>query len=365
MEIREEKPLNKKAIFAFLLASCIIAAFFAYLYIDLNRKLEAVSVVSGIFGPSPRSPLEIYDEVKDSIVLIEKRENSSQGMITKNICSGFIFDKNHILTVYNLTANAGEIRVIFDNKTKIKAKIQGFDEYSNLAVLEISENVTITQSPLLLGESENLHLEEKIHIVAKACGTNTLLISGEVNGVDLPLWLKEEFPLVDVIAFSARVLSSEMLGAPLLNSRGEVIGMIVDLGNITTLGYAISSKMMKRIASSIIKYGEYEHLWLKGVSGIDMTPEIARTMNINFTTGFLVTDVDPDVLSQLEAKKKLQAGDIIIQINSEKVGGMYDIVAYLEENRESRVELTVMRDGEVLKEPIIWPVDVFSPQSSD
>jgi len=191
-----------------------------------------------------------------------------------------------------------------------------------------------------------------------------LIISGEVNGVDLPLWLKEEFPLVDVIAFSAGVLSSEMLGAPLLNSRGEVIGMIVDLGNITTLGYAISSKMMKRIASSIVKYGEYEHLWLKGVSGVDMAPEIARTMNISFTAGFLVTGVDLNV-SELEAKEKLQAGDIIIQINSEKVSGMYDIVAYLEENRESGVELTVMRDGEVLKEPITWPVDVFPPQSSD
>ena len=361
MEIREEVSLSKKAIFAFLLASCIIAAFFAYLYIDLNRKLEAISVVSGIFSTNPRSPLEIYDEVKDSIVLIEKRENSSQDMITKSICSGFIFDKNHILTVYNLIANADEIRVVFNNKTKIKAKIQGFDEYSNLAVLEIPENITITQSPLLLGESENLHLEEKIHIVAKASGTYTLLISGEVNGLGLPLWLKEEFPLVDVIAFSTRVLSSEMLGAPLLNSRGEVIGMIVDLGNITTLGYAISSKMMERIASSIIKYGEYEHLWLKGVSGVDMTPEIARTMNISFTAGFLVTDVDPNVLSELQAKEKLQAGDIIIQINSEKVSGMYGIVAYLEENRESSVKLTVMRDGEVLKEPITWPVDVFSP----
>ena len=361
MEIREVS-LSKKAIFAFLLASCIIAAFFAYLYIDLNRKLEAISVVSGIFTTNPRSPLEIYDEAKDSIVLIE---SSSQHMITKSICSGFIFDKNHILTVYNLIASADEIRVVFNNKTKIKAKIQGFDEYSNLAVLEISENITVIQPPLLLGESENLHLEEKIHIVAKACGTNTLLISGEVNGLDLPLWLKEEFPLVDVIAFSARVLSSQMLGAPLLNSRGEVIGMIVDLGNITTLGYAISSKMMKRIASSIIEYGEYEHLWLKGVSGVDMTPEIARTMNISFTAGFLVTDVDPNVLPELPAKEKLQAGDIIIQINSEKVSGMYDIVAYLEENRESSVKLTVIRDGQVLKEPITWPVDVFSPQSSD
>jgi len=258
--------------------------------------------------------------------LIEKRENSPQGMITKSICSGFIFGNNHILTVYNLTANADEIRVIFNNKTKIKAKIQGFDEYSNLAVLGVSENVTITRPPLVLGESENIYLEENIHIVTKACGTNALLISGEVNGLGLPLWLKEESPLVDVIVSSVRVLSSEMLGAPLLNSRGEVIGMIVDLGNITTLGYAISSKMMKRIAFSITKYGEYEHLWLKGVSGVDMTPEIARTMNISFTAGFLVTGVDLNV-SELQAKEKLQAGDIIIQMNSGKVNGIYDIVA--------------------------------------
>ena len=374
MEIKEEKALSKKAILAFLLSSCLIAAFFAYLYIDLNQKLEALSVTSGIFAPTPQSPKEIYNEVKDSIVLIEKRENSSKGMVTVGICSGFIYDERHVLTVYNLIADADEIKVVFNNKTKIKAEIQGFDEYSNLAVLKINEKITITQHPLHLGESDMLHLEEKIHIVGKVCGTENLLLSGEVNGLDLSLYLKDEFPLVDVIKFSAGALSLETLGAPLLNSRAEVVGIIIDLADkndsITTVGYALSSKMMKKIASSIIKYGEYEHLWLKGIWGTDMTQEIAEYMDINFTRGFLVTYVNSSVARKLQAgnrtvviegKNVTIGGDIIIGMNSIEVTGISDIVAYLEENRKKRVELIVVRNGKVLEEPISWPVDTFSP----
>lgn len=294
MGIKEEKALSKKAIFAFILSSCIIAAFFAFLYIDLNQKLEAISVTSGVFSPTPRTPQEIYDMAKDSVVLVEIRENLSEKMVTKSLCSGFIYpDKKHIVTVYNLTANADEIRVILNNKTKVKVKIRGFDKYSNLAVLEIAENITIVQRPLYLGDSDLLHLEEKVHIIGKVYGTENMLISGEVNGLDLPLWFRDEFPLVDVIKFSANVLSSETLGAPLLNSRGEVIGMVIAIPNrnssITTLGYAVSSKIMRKIISSIISEGEYKHPWLKGIKGIDMTNELAKYMNINFTSGFLVT----------------------------------------------------------------------------
>jgi len=374
MEIKEEKALSKKAILAFLLSSCLIAAFFAYLYIDLNHKLEALSAVSGIFAPTPRSPKEIYNEVKDSIVLVEKRENTSEGIVTVGMCSGFIYDRRHILTVYNLIANASEVRIVLNNKTKVKVEIEGFDEYSNLAILKINKNISITQCPLYLGQSDLLHLEEKIHIVGKVYGTENLLLSGEVNGFGISLHFKDDFPLVDVIKFSATALSLETLGAPLLNSRAEVVGMIIDLAgknsSITTMGYALSSKMMRKIASSIIENGEYKHLWLKGVWGTDMTQEIAEYMNTNFIRGFLVTYVSSSVSGKLKAGNKRVViegknvtigGDIIIKIDKAEVTGIYDIVAYLEEHNKKTVKLTVVRNGEVLEEPISWPVDAFSP----
>ena len=374
MEIKEEKALSKKAILAFLLSSCLIAAFFAYLYIDLNQKLGALSATSGIFASTPQSPSEIYNEVKDSIVLVEKRKNTSEGVVTVDMCSGFIYDRRHILTVYNLIANASEVRVVFDNKTKVKVEIEGFDEYSNLAVLKIDENTSITQRPLHLGQSDWLHLEEKIHIVGKVCGTENLLLSGEVNGLGISLHFKDNFPLVDVIKFSAAALSLETLGAPLLNSRAEVVGMIIDLAgknsSITTMGYALSSKMMRKIASSIIENGEYKHLWLKGIWGTDMTQEIAKHMNTNFTRGFLVTYVNSSVSGKLKAGNKTVVidgknvtigGDIIIKIDSAEVAGIYDIVAYLEEHNKKTVKLTVVRNGKVLEKSISWPVDAFSP----
>jgi len=374
MEIKEEKALSKKAILAFLLSSCLIAAFFAYLYIDLNQKLEALSVTSGIFAPTSRSPKEIYNEVKESIVLVEKRENTSEGVVTVGMCSGFIYDRRHILTVYNLIANASEVRVVFDNKTKVKVEIEGFDEYSNLAVLKINKNTSITQRPLYLGPSDLLHLEEKIHIVGKVYGTENLLLSGETNGFGVSFHFKDDFPLVDVIKFSAAALSLETLGAPLLNSRAEVVGMIIDLADknnsITTMGYALSSKMIEKIASSIIKNGEYKHPWLKGIWGTDMTQEIAEHMKTNFTRGFLVTYVDSSIPGKLKAGNKTVVidgknvtigGDIIIKIDSAEVTGIYDIAVYLEEHSKKTVKLTVVRNGKVLEELISWPVDAFSP----
>ena len=188
MEIKEEKILSKKVVFALLLSSCIIAAFFAYLYIDISQKLKALSIESGIFSPASRSPQEIYDAAKDSVVLIERRENTSRDMITKSICSGFIYyNKKHIITVYSSVANADEIRVVFSNKTKVKAEILGFDEYSNIAVLNFTKDLTITQGPLYLGKSDWLHLEEKVHIIGKICGTENLLVSGAVSYTHLTL----------------------------------------------------------------------------------------------------------------------------------------------------------------------------------
>ena len=182
-----------------------------------------------------------------------------------------------------------------------------------------------------------------------------------MNGFGVSLHFKDDFPLVDVIKFSAAALSLETLGAPLLNSRAEVVGMIIDLADrnssITTMGYALSSKMIEKIASSIIENGEYKHPWLKGVWGTDMTQEIAEHIKTNFTRGFLVTYVNSSV-----ADEGLQVGDIIIEVDKVEVTGIYDIVAYLEEHsKKTKVELTVVRDGEVSEESISWPVDAFSP----
>jgi len=376
MEITEVKTSNKRFIAALIIASCLIAAVFAYMYIDLNQKLESISVTSGVFNPVSLSPEEIYNRVSDSVVLVAKRENITGNMVTVSFCSGFLYDdKGHIVTAYSVIRDAEEIKVIFDNKTEVKAELLGFDEYSNLAVLNVTGNPNIVQRPLLLGDSSKLHWAERVYIVGKVSGTENLLISGEVNGLKLPFWLKAEFPLIDAIAFSAKSLSLETLGAPLLNSKGEVVGMIVDLADknssITTLGYALSSKMMQKIASSLIKNGEYKHPWLKGVWGIDMTQEIANYMNINFTEGFLVTYVNSSVAAGglqagnrtviIEGKNVTIGGDIIIKIDDVEVKGIYDIIAYLEENKKSVVKLTVIRDGKVLKSPISWPVDAFSP----
>jgi len=361
---------DKKLIIALILSSCIVAGFFTFLYIDINQKLESLSSTSGVFTPLTISPGEIYDKTTESVVLIASRKNFSESMTTQSKCSGFIYDdEGHVITVNSSIADADEIRVIFANGTEVKAKVIGFDEYSNLAVLKINENLSVTQQPLKFETSGKLHLTERIYIVGKLFGDENSMIPGEVNRLRCALWFKDEFPIVDVIQFSATICP-ETLGAPLLNSKGNVVGIAIKMaekGNISSVGYALSSEMIKRIVPSIIKMGNYTHPWLEGVRGVDLTQQIAEKMNVNLTRGFLVTHIDAKVNGSLHAgnrtvtidgKNITVGGDIIIKINEREVRGFYDIVDYLEKykykNIGKNVTLTIFRNGKIMD--IKWKI---------
>ena len=366
------KENGKRLIIALIVSSSLVAGFFTFLYIDISRKLELLSSTSGIFTPPTISPGEIYDKTTESVVLIVSRGNTSKGVTAEFKCSGFIYDKDgYIITVNSFITGAEKIRIKFTNGTEAEAEIVGFDEYSNLAVLKISGNSSITQRPLTFRDSASLHLTERVYIIGKLFGNGNSMISGEINRFRGTIWFKEEFPAIDVIEFSA-TLCNETLGAPLLNSKGEVIGVIIKLaekGRVSSVGYALSSEMTKRIASSIIEKGNYTHPWLKGVRGMDLTQQIAEKMNINFTHGFLVTYININMTPRKlqsgnqtaiieEGKNITLGGDIIIKINGREVKGVYDIIEYLEKyeykNIGKRVTLVVFRDGKTRE--IQWEI---------
>jgi len=369
--VEELEKNDRKLIIALIASSCIIAGFFTFIYIDINRKLELLSGTSGIYASPAISPGEIYDKTIESVVLIEIKRNSSRSVNTQFNCSGFIYNKNgYIITVNSSIANAEEVRVKFTNGTEVKAKVVGFDEYSNLAVLKISGNSSITQQLLKLGDSSNLRLTERIYIVGKLFGDGHSMISGELSRLGCALWFREEFPLIDVIEFSATVCTGT-LGAPLLNSKGDVVGIVIKLaeeGGVSNVGYALSSEILEKIVSSIIKRGNYTHPWLKGVKGIDLTQQIAKEMNISFTHGFLVTHVDVNVTDGnlhggnqtviIEGKNITIGGDVIIKVDEREVRGLYNIIDYLEKyeykNIGGSIALTIFRGGEIMN--VSWEI---------
>jgi S1-C subfamily serine protease len=83
-------------------------------------------------------------------------------------------------------------------------------------------------------------------------------------------------------------------GGPLLNLQGRVIGMNTAIfsstGESAGVGFSVPSKTLKRVVPSLISTETYHHPWL-GISGIDVTPEIAEASGVNEASGFLVTEI--------------------------------------------------------------------------
>ena len=152
-------------------------------------------------------------------------------------------------------------------------------------------------------------------------------------------------------------------GGPLLNMEGEVIGInsaiISSTGEFSGIGFAVPSNIISKVVPSLITKGYFNHPWL-GVSGINITPEIARFVGLSKPRGFLVVDVVSESPAEkvgirggnksieIGNKKIELGGDIITGIDNKIVRKIDDILVYLQNDKavNDTVNLTVFRDGQ-------------------
>jgi S1-C subfamily serine protease len=148
--------------------------------------------------------------------------------------------------------------------------------------------------------------------------------------------------------------------------QGEVIGInsaiFSTTGGFAGVGFAIPSNTIAKIVPVLIERGTFEHPWL-GVSGIDMTPEIAEAIGLGEPRGFLVIDAPPDGPAgsagvqggggtpvQLGGMEIPLGGDVILAIDDRDVRKIDDVLGYLQQATEvgETVTLTVWRDGQII-----------------
>jgi S1-C subfamily serine protease len=158
-------------------------------------------------------------------------------------------------------------------------------------------------------------------------------------------------------------------GGPLLDMQGEVIGInsaiFSTTGGSAGVGFAIPSNAITEIAPVLIERGAFQHPWL-GVSGTDMTPEIAEAMGLEEPKGFLVIEVVPggpadmagiqegNTPMQLGGREITLGGDVILAVNDKDVRKIDDMLGYLQEETQvgETVTLTVWRNGEIIEVPV-------------
>jgi serine protease Do len=354
-----------------------------------NVTQNPTKTFTDIFKQTQNSTIQIKSTMPDNKEVIIVNGNP----IGKNnvaLGSGFVYNnQGHIVTNNHVVSGANKIEVTFVDGNTYSAKVIGGDPYTDLAVLEITDNNFSPQMvvPLMIGNSSNLQPGETVAAIGNPFGLYGSITEGIVSGVGRLLPLSETesidpqqglfssaksgpaFSIPNIIQTDAAINPGNS-GGPLLNMNGEVIGIntaiFSNTGSNSGVGFVIPSDTMKKVVPSLIRSGYYKHPYL-GVSGIDVTPDVAKFMKLNETKGFLVTDITSgspadkagihggDVLTDLNGTEVELGGDVITGIDNTTVRKIDDILSYLETQKQvgDTTKLTINRDGKLQEVNVI------------
>ena len=308
------------------------------------------------------SLVELFEKSEEGVVKIQVDRN---GQNTGSVGSGFVYDNlGHIITNAHVVDGATKATVTFLDGSQYDAEIIGTDKFTDIAVIKVNEKPRLLH-PLQIGDSSQLHVGEQVAAIGNPFGLSGSMTSGIVSQMGRLLPSQDSgFSIPDVIQTDAAINPGNS-GGPLLNLRGEVVGINTAIqsmsGEFSGIGFAIPSNTAIKIVPSLIEDGEYYHPWI-GISGRDIDPELARVLELKDAKGFLIiTVVDGSPADKaglkgmtatqvIDGKEYPADGDIIISVDDKEVRKISDILIHLQREKSvgDTMVLGVLRDGEFM-----------------
>ncbi len=289
--------------------------------------------------------------------------------------SGFVIDRQgHIVTNQHVVADAEEIEVDFPSGTRAWAEVLGTDLDSDLAVLKV-DVPTDKLFPLPLGDSDQVQVGETVIAIGNPFGLSGTMTSGIVSAIGRTLDSEraapggQPFSSGDILQTDAAINPGNS-GGPLINLRGEVIGVnrAIRTESFTVsgdaansgVGFAIPVNIVKRVVPSLIEEGHYDYPYL-GISSLNQS-----TLNLHTleqlelpadTVGVYVTCVtDGGPADQAGMRgagacddgNLLPGGDLIVAIDGHPLETFNDLISYLVSSTQvgQQIVITVLRQGE-------------------
>jgi len=252
--------------------------------------------------------------------------------------SGVIVDsRGYVLTNFHVIKGADGVIVRLSSKREYRGRIVGTDAKTDLAVVRFEPEAEVTVATL--GNSDALRVGEWAVAIGNPFGLDQTVTVGVVSATgraDVGIASYENFIQTDAS------INPGNSGGPLLNLRGEVIGIntaIVATGQ--GIGFAIPANMAKRIVNQLIDRGKVTRGWL-GVAVQPLTPELAQALGMKLAKGAVVSRVYP---SSPAAAAELHQNDVILTFDGvtvEDYNHLHRLAAETEVGRT--VKLGIVRD---------------------
>ena len=269
--------------------------------------------------------------------------------------SGFIIDKDgHVLTNYHVIADARQVEVTLHNRKKYRATIVGTDRPHDLAIIQVKAP---DLTPMVLGESKNLQVGQKVYAIGNPFGLAGTLTSGivsSIRSVQEPNGIN-----IDEAIQTDAAINPGNSGGPLLNSHGEVIGintMIASsVGQNAGIGFAIPINTAKAVLNDLLTLGRVRRPVL-GIFTIAIGPDIADQLGLPSNYGLLVQRVLPGGAAERAGLKGgteraylgntpiMVGGDLIVAIDGQDVQDQQQLEQVMNNHRAGdTVRITIYR----------------------
>ncbi len=316
-------------------------------------------------GPTDLDPEEtvnvnVYKKAVPSVVNIKSRAvgyNFFYGLVPEEgQGTGFILDKEgHILTNFHVIANAQKVEVTLYNRKTVTAQVVGADRHYDLAVLKID---TPSLTPVTLGDSHNLQVGMKVFAIGNPFGLSGTMTRGIVSSIRSVRGPSGDS--IDEAIQTDAAINPGNSGGPLLNSRGEVIGinsMIFTGGaeQSAGIGFAIPINTAKAVLNDLVTFGRVRRPSL-GISGLPIGPELAEQLGLSADYGILIMQVNPGSSADRAGLRGgnqrallgntpiVIGGDLIVAIDGENVEDMQDMSSALNKHKAGdSVTVTIYR----------------------
>jgi len=209
--------------------------------------------------------------------------------------SGSIIDKKgHILTNFHVVKDAKRLEVTMDNGSKWQAKLVGADPDTDLAVIRINAPKDLLKV-IPMGDSKDLKVGRKVLAIGNPFGLDRTLTTGIISSLGRKLRTEDGLVIDDVIQTDAAINPGNS-GGPLLNSKGEIIGInsaiFSPTGSSVGIGFAIPVNTAKLIIQDLISRGYVAHPWM-GVSIQTLIPDFAKILGLKVKRGVMIIEVIP------------------------------------------------------------------------
>jgi S1-C subfamily serine protease len=330
---------------------------------------------------SPATPLPlktIFKQVEKSVVQVTSKIPAApdalgpQSPNATALGSGFVYDsKGHIITNGHVVGYAKIVDVTFVDGNRDTAKVIGTDIFSDIAVLQISQNTTQQQQllssiePLAIGNSSKLEVGDQVVAIGNPFGLSDTMTTGIVSGVGrlLPAAAGAGFSIPNTIQTDAPINPGNS-GGPLLNIQGQVIGMNTAIfsasGTFSGIGFAIPSNSIIRIVPTLIEKGYYIHPYL-GLSGATLTSDLSENLTGGPATNLKGIYIDTITKngpadkagvhgSTIDQYSKKHAGDVIIGVDGHIIVRIDDLISYIDQHKSvgDNITVTVFRNGHAI-----------------